>query len=367
VKTIGVVLAAGLGTRLRPSTDFCPKPLIPVAGVEPLYHALFQLERLGVSRVVVNSHYLSEKIEVALKDWARHFPKMEFRISREVPQILGTGGAILKIIQDNQDWFRQSSLLLQNGDTLSSVDLAKLLEHGENCFGLSFDPQHLARYNPLWVGQDFCYAGLGKQAPAPGLKPAHFLGLHHLSAAAVQTLSDQQSFPVRFVDLFNGLYRPLMDLGFSFRGIEFFQARSNDYWFDMTTAEFLLEAQRHVLSQLLRGVPTGGASDWSKVLQHRYPSIECREPGVWSTEKPSSQLSFRAPAVFVQSLSSAAESRVRLANIQVGPHASLVFENGHFQWDPSQTSCEIENSVVFGVRGVQAPIEKALKDSIFVL
>jgi NDP-sugar pyrophosphorylase family protein len=338
-----------------------------VAGVEPLYHALFQLERLGIRRVVVNSHYLSEKIESALRDWAHHFPKTDFRISKEVPEILGTGGAILKIVQENQDWFHRSSLLLQNGDTLSSVGLEALVAPDENRFGMSFNAHHLARYNPLWIDKNQHYAGLGKTAPAPDLRPAHFLGLHHLNVSAVEAISQSKDFPVRFVDLFHGLYRPLMDRGHDFRGVEFFKTGSQDYWFDMTTAEYLLEAQRHVLSQLLSNVGRDDSKDWSRVLLHRYPSIECREPGVWSTEKPNSQLSFRAPAVFVQSLSTTSEDSVRLAAIQVGPHASLVFENGFFQWDPKQTVCQIENSVVFGVRGVRVPIEKALKDSIFVL
>ena len=83
----GVVLAAGFGTRLRPSTEICPKPLIPVAGVEPLFFALKKLKSLGVKNVIVNAHYLPNKIQDALRDWAPLFTGMNLRLSIENPII----------------------------------------------------------------------------------------------------------------------------------------------------------------------------------------------------------------------------------------------------------------------------------------
>ena len=62
VKT-GMVLCAGLGTRLRPITDSMPKPLVTVKGRTLLDRALDHLEAVGVERVVVNAHYKAEMIE----------------------------------------------------------------------------------------------------------------------------------------------------------------------------------------------------------------------------------------------------------------------------------------------------------------
>ncbi len=366
---VGVVLAAGLGTRLRPSTDHCPKPLIPVAGVEPLYHALLQFERLGIHRVVVNAHYLVESVQEALLAWKPHFPKMETRVSVEKPEILGTGGALIKIVQENSDWFQNAGLLLQNGDTLSSIDMSRLM--GDSCrFAVSMKEEHLKRYNPLWIDKsERHFVGIGKQAPSPQAQAAHFLGIHYLSPTATEHLKRASEFPIRFVDLFNGVYRPLMDRGIRLQSVEYFDTLSKDFWFDMTTAEFLLEAQRHVLERLVQdgtGVSSVTAPNWAGTLRHRYPHISCFAPGVWSTEAPNAQLRFQAPAVFVQATGSSLMAR-KIASIRVGPHASLVHHHGHFAWDPTQQSCKVENSVVFSVRGVQMPLESALENSIFVL
>jgi MurNAc alpha-1-phosphate uridylyltransferase len=74
-----MVLAAGLGSRMRPLTDTMPKPLVPVAGKTLIDHVLDRLESAGVSEVIVNTHYLSEQLEDHLSK--RKIPKI--RVSRE--------------------------------------------------------------------------------------------------------------------------------------------------------------------------------------------------------------------------------------------------------------------------------------------
>jgi MurNAc alpha-1-phosphate uridylyltransferase len=88
-----MVLAAGLGTRLRPLTDTRPKALIEVAGKPLLDHALDRLAGVGVERAVVNAHYLAEQIERHLA--ARKRPAI--RLSHE-PAILDTGGGIAQAL-----------------------------------------------------------------------------------------------------------------------------------------------------------------------------------------------------------------------------------------------------------------------------
>ena len=89
-----MVLAAGLGTRLRPVTDTLPKPLVEVAGRTLLDHALDRLAAAGVEHVVVNTHYLAAKIAARL---ARRTAPPSIEISEE-PQLLDTGGGVAKAL-----------------------------------------------------------------------------------------------------------------------------------------------------------------------------------------------------------------------------------------------------------------------------
>lgn len=89
-----MVLAAGLGLRLRPLTENCPKPLIKLAGRTLLDRALDHLAAAGVARAVVNLHYLGHMIETHLS--ARSAPTIEF--SREDETLLETGGGVTKAL-----------------------------------------------------------------------------------------------------------------------------------------------------------------------------------------------------------------------------------------------------------------------------
>jgi N-acetyl-alpha-D-muramate 1-phosphate uridylyltransferase len=85
-----MVLAAGYGQRMRPLTDDKPKPLVPLAGRPLLDHVLDRLCVAGVTRAIVNVHYMPEMIETHLARRVRP----EILISDERPQILDTGGAV---------------------------------------------------------------------------------------------------------------------------------------------------------------------------------------------------------------------------------------------------------------------------------
>jgi MurNAc alpha-1-phosphate uridylyltransferase len=90
-----MVLAAGLGTRMRPLTDTLPKPLVPVAGKALLDHVLDRLADAGVAEAVVNVHHMADAIEKHLKDRTR--PKIV--ISDERGELLDTGGGVVKALK----------------------------------------------------------------------------------------------------------------------------------------------------------------------------------------------------------------------------------------------------------------------------
>lgn len=89
-----MVLAAGLGTRMRPLTDTTPKPLVKVAGKALLDHVLDRLNDAGVQRAVVNMHYLGDQIATHLKARA----KPAITLSDERGLLLGTGGGVVKAL-----------------------------------------------------------------------------------------------------------------------------------------------------------------------------------------------------------------------------------------------------------------------------
>jgi MurNAc alpha-1-phosphate uridylyltransferase len=89
-----MVLAAGLGKRMRPLTASQPKPLVRVAGRALIDHALDRLRDAGVARAVVNVHYLADALEAHVT--ARTAPKV--KISDERAQLLETGGGMAKAL-----------------------------------------------------------------------------------------------------------------------------------------------------------------------------------------------------------------------------------------------------------------------------
>ena len=89
-----MVLAAGLGERMRPLTASLPKPLVEVAGKPLIEYALDRLADAGVETAVVNVHYLADAIEKRLAGWRK--PRIVF--SDERAQLLGTGGGVMKAL-----------------------------------------------------------------------------------------------------------------------------------------------------------------------------------------------------------------------------------------------------------------------------
>ncbi|MFN3287207.1 MAG: nucleotidyltransferase family protein [Sphingomonadaceae bacterium] len=90
-----MVLAAGLGKRMRPLTATRPKPLVEVAGATLIDHALRRVAEAGVPNAVVNVHYMADRLEAHL---ARRNPGLEISISDERAQLLETGGGVARAL-----------------------------------------------------------------------------------------------------------------------------------------------------------------------------------------------------------------------------------------------------------------------------
>jgi NDP-sugar pyrophosphorylase family protein len=115
------VLGAGLGTRLRPLTDHCPKPLVPVANRPLITYAFDRLLEVGVKRLVVNTHWRADVYgQVFPEDVYRGAP-IAFR--DEQPEVLETGGGIKNV----EDLLRDGPFWVYNGDIFTTLPLEPAL------------------------------------------------------------------------------------------------------------------------------------------------------------------------------------------------------------------------------------------------
>ena len=115
-----IILAGGRGKRLRPITDYVPKPLIPLKNIPIIEWQIKYLKKFGISEVIICSGYKTEMIENYLNN-----KKLGIKVtfSRE-SKPLGTGGAIKKAGKKIKD----KSFLVINGDTITNIDLKKLIK-----------------------------------------------------------------------------------------------------------------------------------------------------------------------------------------------------------------------------------------------
>lgn len=176
------ILAAGLGTRLRPLTTHRPKPLLPVCGVPMLDQALALARAHGHTDVLVNAHHLWQQVAA----WAEGAGA---RLQVELPEILGTGGGLKAARDDLAERF-----VVLNADILCDVDLTALLgavPPGGAAMALGSDPAVAARA-PVLADRDGVLVKLRELVPEQpgGLPGTHFTGLHALDRATLDRVPD---------------------------------------------------------------------------------------------------------------------------------------------------------------------------------
>ncbi len=178
-----LLLAAGLGTRLRPLTLRYPKCALPLLNVPLLFYPLGLLKTAGAHTLIVNTHYLPDQIE-ALAPLIREKGFL-LSFSHEKEKILGSGGAVR--FADNvvlgDDFF------LVNGDEVllaESKALSNLIEVRRNSNSLATllvmdHPGVGTQFGGVWADGEGIVRGFGKSAPGAGLKGWHFTGFQFIS------------------------------------------------------------------------------------------------------------------------------------------------------------------------------------------
>ncbi len=111
-----MVLAAGLGTRLRPLTDMFSKPMVPLVGRPCMEHTIRLLKKHSFEDVIVNLHHRPEKIKEHFGDGSRFGLRISYSYEKE---LLGTAGALKKVA----DFFTGETVLIVSGDALTDINL----------------------------------------------------------------------------------------------------------------------------------------------------------------------------------------------------------------------------------------------------
>jgi len=186
-----MILAAGLGTRLRPITDERPKPLVEVLGLPLVRHALAHARRAGVERAVLNTHWLHPAIEHHL---GARDGDIELSYSHE-PTLLGTGGGLKKMM----GFLRREDgpILVINADALIDFDVEAVIAHHLKARPLSTmvlkETPDAARYGALGVDDDGrirAFAGRTRY-DGPIARTGMFCGVHVLEPEVLDWLPDE--------------------------------------------------------------------------------------------------------------------------------------------------------------------------------
>jgi NDP-sugar pyrophosphorylase family protein len=241
-----MILAAGLGTRLRPLTDMIPKPLLPVGGLPLIVWNLLLLRAGGIREVIINLHYLGSMIEETLGDGSRW--DMRITYSHEA-ELLGTGGGLKAA-----EWFFDGQpFFVMNGDTLIDLDLQAFLDFhdlqgGVATLVLRDDPQ-AAQWGAVETdAQDRILRIKGQGVEERGAKQAvtsrMFAGVHILHPCILEDAPTGKPFSI--IDSYTrALAGGSRLLGFVYAG----------YWSDIGTVERYTQAQRDVESGLIALAP----------------------------------------------------------------------------------------------------------------
>lgn len=118
------IMAGGFGTRLRPLTDHCPKPMLHVGDKPMLEHLINQFISLGFHDFYISTHYMPEQISDHFGDGSQWNVTITY-VHEDSP--LGTGGALGLLPKD----LPKLPLIMMNGDVLTKVDFQRLLDHHE--------------------------------------------------------------------------------------------------------------------------------------------------------------------------------------------------------------------------------------------
>lgn len=194
--TKALLLAGGLGTRLRPLTDHTPKCLVPIAGRPLLDYWFDAFEAAGIFDVLINSHHLRQKVRdyIDLRN-----SEGRFRITESYePKLLGSAGTL----HANRDYIAVGdTALIVYADNLSNVDLRRFLEfhhlHGDPMTMLLFRASNPRNCGIARLDSDQRVVDFVEKPQSPSGKLAN-AGVYALTSRAFHEMADMNRFDLGF-------------------------------------------------------------------------------------------------------------------------------------------------------------------------
>jgi len=245
-----MILAAGLGTRLRPLTDDRPKALVELAGRTLLEITLRRLRQFGVREVIVNVHHFADMVVEYLKKNDNF--EMRIEISRE-EVLLDTGGGLKKaawfFLEDSSH--AEEPFLLYNVDVLSTIDLHRMVQfHRRNqaLATLAVQERDTSRYLLFDERGQLCGRRMGRDQPQEIVRSSReaqamaFCGVHVVSPRLLAMMIEGGVFSI---------VTSYLRLAGEGAGIFAFRA-DQYYWRDLGRPEGLTQAAEDVKEQVLR-------------------------------------------------------------------------------------------------------------------
>jgi NDP-sugar pyrophosphorylase family protein len=228
-----MILAAGLGTRLRPLTNDRPKALVEVAGRTLLEIAIARLREFGVREVIVNAHHFAGMIAEYLRE--KNNFGMRIEISEEA-SLLDTGGGLKKAAWFFREEGPAAPFILHNVDVIGSIDLGRLLAfhtQSQALATLAVQQRQSSRYLLFDEQMRLCGRRLVEERktelvrPSPRLRDLAFCGIHAISPRLLEMLPEDGAFSIIQA------YLRLAGEGEKIVGYR----ADGDYWRDMGTPE----------------------------------------------------------------------------------------------------------------------------------
>jgi len=236
-----MILAAGIGSRLRPLTDRIPKALVEVGGVPMIERVMRRLAAAGVSAVIVNLYHFAERIAEFLA--ARGHFGLEVELSREA-ELLDTGGGL-----KNAAWFFDDGrpFFVHNVDVLSDVDLQELLRFHRRVGALAtLAVQRRSSARQLVFDRDGRLSGRISPEGAEWVRgsegeaePLAFTGIQVIEPAIFPRMTETGAFPIT---------RTYLRLAGEGERIIAFRADGR-YWQDIGSPEKLEKARRRAAQE----------------------------------------------------------------------------------------------------------------------
>src|SRR5713101_2097704 len=198
-----MILAAGLGTRLRPLTENRPKALVEIAGRTVLEITLARLRAFGISDVIINVHHFADMIVEYLR--TNNNFDMRIAISRE-EALLDTGGGLKKAAYffGDDSSSREEPFILHNVDVISTIDLQRMVQlHTENqaLATLAVQDRETSRYLLFDNASELCGRRSEREKTelvrsAEQVQPLAFCGIHVISPRLFALMSEEGAFSI---------------------------------------------------------------------------------------------------------------------------------------------------------------------------